>query len=172
MATEWTLHRKRANLPFKGTLVHKPMGINCQRFNSLLTCTGAVAISVAMFGQGAGPIVMDNVQCTGNENSLMNCTFLTSHNCRHSEDAGVRCRTIINASKCQWDYKIMLLAIARVILWVSYRIASSKYLRSIKFMFQPSQLLPDNNFRDDLVGTPIGLEISVDKIFVIHLNFT
>ncbi len=56
-----------------------------------------------------------------------------------------------------------------------YRI-SSKFSRSKTFVIQPSQLLTDNNFRDPLliwlVGTPIGLEISVDKIFVIHLTFT
>ncbi len=34
----------------------------------------------------------------------------------------------------------------------------------------PSQLLPANSLHDSL-GTPIGLEISMDKIFVIHLNF-
>ena len=34
---------------------------------------------------------MDNVLCTGNEGSLVNCTYLSSHNCVHSEDAGVTC---------------------------------------------------------------------------------
>ena len=34
---------------------------------------------------------MDNVQCTGNEGLLVNCTYLSDHNCVHFEDAGVTC---------------------------------------------------------------------------------
>lgn len=36
----------------------------------------------AEFGQGSGPIWMDNVQCTGQG----------QHNCYHSKDAGVACK--------------------------------------------------------------------------------
>ncbi|KAJ8022250.1 MAM and LDL-receptor class A domain-containing protein 2 [Holothuria leucospilota] len=51
------------------------------------------ALSNAYFGQGVGPIWMDDVHCNGNENSLDQCTHrgFGSHNCVHSEDAGVRC---------------------------------------------------------------------------------
>ena len=45
----------------------------------------------AYFGEGTGPIHLDNVNCAGNESSLLNCTLLTNHNCIHSEDAGVEC---------------------------------------------------------------------------------
>ena len=34
---------------------------------------------------------MDNVQCTGNEGLLLNCTYQPDHNCAHFEDAGVTC---------------------------------------------------------------------------------
>ena len=34
---------------------------------------------------------MDNVQCTGNEGFLVNCTYLSDDDCSHSEDAGVTC---------------------------------------------------------------------------------
>ena len=34
---------------------------------------------------------MDNVQCTGNEDTLVSCGYLSNHNCIHSEDAGVTC---------------------------------------------------------------------------------
>lgn len=36
-------------------------------------------------------IQFDEVQCTGTERSLSECTFTTDHNCDHSEDAGVIC---------------------------------------------------------------------------------
>ena len=51
------------------------------------------ATYTAEFGQGSGPIWMDNVQCTGLENSINECPFngWGQHNCYHSEDAGVAC---------------------------------------------------------------------------------
>ena len=58
----------------------------------LYFATAAVAYSNAFYGQGSGPILMDNVTCTGVESGLINCTFSNhTSDCRHSEDAGVRC---------------------------------------------------------------------------------
>ncbi|XP_037530254.1 neurotrypsin [Nematolebias whitei] len=53
----------------------------------------AKARVMAYFGEGTGPIHMDNVKCTGEERSLADCIKQTpgTHNCRHSEDAGVIC---------------------------------------------------------------------------------
>ena len=53
--------------------------------------TASIARTNAYFGAGTGPINMDNVQCTGNEAFLVNCTYLSTHNCNHFEDAGVTC---------------------------------------------------------------------------------
>ena len=52
---------------------------------------GATSYSRARFGAGSGPIVMDDISCTSSERRLIDCTFRLSHNCDHSEDAGVRC---------------------------------------------------------------------------------
>ena len=42
---------------------------------------------------GTGQIWLDDVGCTGSEQSLINCTHngWGSHNCRHRNDAGVEC---------------------------------------------------------------------------------
>ena len=49
------------------------------------------ALRQSVFGQGSGPIHFDDVSCTGNESSLVNCTYNPTHNCNHFEDAGVIC---------------------------------------------------------------------------------
>ncbi|XP_071492289.1 scavenger receptor cysteine-rich domain-containing protein DMBT1-like [Diadema antillarum] len=55
--------------------------------------TNAKAMSRGTYGQGWGPIFLDNVDCNGWEPSLSNCSSngWYNHNCGHYEDAGVRC---------------------------------------------------------------------------------
>ena len=50
-----------------------------------------MAVTDSHFGQGDGSIHIDNVQCSGTESALIQCTHTTLHDCSHTEDAGVRC---------------------------------------------------------------------------------
>ncbi|XP_067238186.1 deleted in malignant brain tumors 1 protein-like isoform X2 [Chanodichthys erythropterus] len=59
-----------------------------------LGCGGAVSPHFqAYFGQGSGPIWLDDVRCSGSELSLRQCPQnpIGSHNCGYGEDAGVVC---------------------------------------------------------------------------------
>ena len=53
----------------------------------------ATALIFAAFGQGTGPIHLDDVQCRGFEDALLNCSYdSNTADCIHVEDASVRCR--------------------------------------------------------------------------------
>ncbi|XP_072016052.1 scavenger receptor cysteine-rich domain-containing protein DMBT1-like [Amphiura filiformis] len=51
------------------------------------------APSSAIFGEGAGPILLDDVSCTGTEHILLECKYNDwySNDCGHYEDASVVC---------------------------------------------------------------------------------
>lgn len=53
----------------------------------------AVAYGSAQFGPGTGPIIYDDLVCTGNESDLSDCrhAVLDHTNCHHSKDVGVSC---------------------------------------------------------------------------------
>lgn len=59
----------------------------------LLFCAAATPITRAGYGQGSGPVLLDNVACNGRETRLIDCRAnpIGSHNCNHGEDAGVIC---------------------------------------------------------------------------------
>ena len=63
----------------------------------LLHSTGAIPLSNAYvyYGSGTGPVLIDYVFCTGNEQFLANCTNngigVTSSLCGHDDVAGVQC---------------------------------------------------------------------------------
>uniref|UniRef100_A0A9J8A2K5 Soluble scavenger receptor cysteine-rich domain-containing protein SSC5D n=1 Tax=Cyprinus carpio carpio TaxID=630221 RepID=A0A9J8A2K5_CYPCA len=63
-----------------------------------LNCGNVIeAKSAAYFGPGVGPVWMGDVQCTGTEASLVNCTSTKwgIQSCEHLKDAGVTCQAFI-----------------------------------------------------------------------------
>ena len=67
--------------------------INNTVFFMYFILSDATAHSNARFGQGTGPIFLDNVACTGEEDTLTSCTYDSdTTDCFHSEDAGVTCQ--------------------------------------------------------------------------------
>ncbi|KAJ8027601.1 Deleted in malignant brain tumors 1 protein [Holothuria leucospilota] len=48
----------------------------------------------AAFGEGVGPIHLDSVKCSGNEESLLDCEYKRDADCTHSEDASATCRNV------------------------------------------------------------------------------
>uniref|UniRef100_A0A8D0BB30 SRCR domain-containing protein n=1 Tax=Salvator merianae TaxID=96440 RepID=A0A8D0BB30_SALMN len=60
-----------------------------------LGCGSAVSSPTeARFGQGSGKILLDEVQCRGDEAFLAECSHIgwERHYCGHHEDAGVVCK--------------------------------------------------------------------------------
>ena len=60
---------------------------------------GAVtAHQSAHFGQGSGQILLDDLQCTGREASLLECRHrgINNHDCGHGQDASVTCKLCLH----------------------------------------------------------------------------
>ena len=62
----------------------------CQQLGHLRAVS---ALGGAHFGKGSGPIWYGNVDCTGNDTNITQCSHsgIEVHNCTHSQDAGVVC---------------------------------------------------------------------------------
>ena len=109
----------------KGSLLDK----NINKFDS--TPIAAIAYSNALYGQGTGSILLDNVACTGTESRLIDCSY-DSHtaDCSHSEDAAVYCSLCEFSPTCYvWSYlsKHNLLACHTLLSYAAY-IAHSDFM--------------------------------------------
>jgi len=73
---------------------------------------GAIPYSNARFGYGSGPIWLDYLLCTGNENNLLNCSHrgigVTTFYCGHDDDVGVQCPAPATTPICCNDGDIRL----------------------------------------------------------------
>jgi len=65
------------------------------RFNcNVLWCSKfGLALANSRYGEGTGAILLDDVNCMGNETSLGDCQHAGwgEHNCGHHEDVSVMC---------------------------------------------------------------------------------
>ena len=93
-------------------------------FNSLMTNTYCkifiIGISVkysAYYGQGSGPIWLQDVGCKGTEQQLFLCDFSNYYNiigstsCNHNQDVGVIC-----PSKCSNDKQLQVYVVAWIVV--------------------------------------------------------
>lgn len=69
----------------------KDANVVCQQLGYRSATT---AYHGAHYGQGSGQILLDNLQCSGRESTLLECRHngIKEHNCAHSEDASVFCK--------------------------------------------------------------------------------
>ena len=60
----------------------------------LTSIAGSSVLSNLAFGQGSGPIFLDNLMCAGEESRLVDCSHagFEENNCSHSQDAGLSCQ--------------------------------------------------------------------------------
>ena len=81
-------------------------------------CVVATAFRYPRFGQGEGPIHLDNVQCTGEEESLLDCRHrgIGIHSCGHYEDASVLCYNSEYMSKKNRYYVIIFTSLQTLVV--------------------------------------------------------
>lgn len=55
----------------------------------------ALSVAGSQYGGGPGPILLDDLQCTGTERSILQCRNKGWYinNCDHTEDVGVVCNS-------------------------------------------------------------------------------
>ena len=75
----------------------------------------------AAFAEGSGSILLDNLMCEGHESSLLDCVAsedIGTHNCEHSEDAGVRCE---GKFLCRSTYCTSVIPVLYTVMFCNHR---------------------------------------------------
>lgn len=70
----------------------------CYRLGETLLSEGLDLTPVPRFGVGSGPILLDDVSCTGKEPSILLCNKREwfHHDCTHHEDVNIACIPELN----------------------------------------------------------------------------
>ena len=98
--------------------------------------SGAIARGSAYFGEGSGSILLNNVECTGNETLIFSCSHnsIGSYDCGHGENVGVECSCknkiiVITIALC------LLLAVGVVRLYRNGVTSSSYYYGIVQIWY-------------------------------------
>lgn len=76
-----------------GTVCSSPWDFKIVRVACAQLGYGFVSTRQIHYGEGTGPIWLSGLDCTGDEDRLVDCPHdaVVSDNCDHLDDAGVRC---------------------------------------------------------------------------------
>nr|XP_055045537.1 scavenger receptor cysteine-rich type 1 protein M130-like [Misgurnus anguillicaudatus] len=79
-----------------------------------MSCGTPVAVKTrAFFGQGSGPVWLDDARCSGNESTVKNCPSkqIGTSTCNHGQDAGVVCnppvRLVNGSNSCSGRVEVL-----------------------------------------------------------------
>ena len=70
---------------------------SCQSPGPLSSSAAQVEASSSQYGVGEGPILLDDVKCSGNEASLLQCNkspLAAGTDCDHTEDVAITCQGV------------------------------------------------------------------------------
>ena len=85
--------------------------VSMSRVMVIFLCAIAFAVYRAAFGQENGPVLLSNVECAGNESSLLSCSRSGTPACSYSRDAGVVCPPCkLQFSLLSWYYMLLYIA--------------------------------------------------------------
>ena len=98
-ANNWDMHTLEVSLAFNNEVAECTLLLDSNEYllSTDINPPAGRAFRNAFFGQGTGPIFLDDVQCSSSSNQLLECfsSPILTHNCLHTEDAGVECEGIV-----------------------------------------------------------------------------
>ena len=92
--------------------------------------SGGEPTKQSTFGEVPSKFSMDDVKCTGNEKSLLDCRYKTKDNCGAGEGAGVRCSTSIpSRSSCLFPNLSHFVYTSMSVDWLKLKIVQLDWSR-------------------------------------------